>query len=522
MARVLVPEKLSEAGLAVLREAGHEVDVQLDLSDDQLLAAITGAQALIVRSATIVHSELLKSGSDLVVVGRAGVGLDNIDVAAATSQGVMVCNAPQSNVVSAAEHAVALMFALARNIPQAHAALAEGRWERSSWSGVEVLDKTIGVIGLGRVGRLVAERLLNFGVRLVAYDPYVTAEAARELNVEMLELDELLACSDFLTVHLPKNPETIGLLNYERLSLCKHGARIVNTARGGIIVEDDLARLLDEGVIAGAALDVFDKEPTTVSPLFGRSNVVVTPHLGASTAEAQHKAGLTIAEQVVLALEGEFVPFAVNIAADQASDAMRPYLPIGERLGTFLSCLVDAPPDDLEIRVSGDLANYDRRILLLSVLRGVLSKFASKPVTFVNANTVADELGVLVRDFVSHDAGQFRGLVEVRGGGHSVAGTLTRNGKEPRIVQIDDHSIEVPLSKHLIVFTNDDCPGIIGAVGTVFGNALVNISFMGLGRDVDGENALMALAVDTEPQASLLSDLKKLSGVQSVSSVFLG
>ncbi len=302
MARVLVTEEIADGGLQLLRDKGHVVDVQLGLSPSELLEVVPGAHALVIRSATKVTAEVLQAGADLIVVGRAGIGLDNVDVEAATRRGVMVVNAPQSNVLSAAEHTLALLLAQARNIPQAHAALKAGRWERSRWEGVELNDKVLGVVGLGRVGKLVAQRALSFGMRLLAYDPFVSPDRGRQMSVDLVPLAKLMAESDFITIHLPKTAETVGLLDREMLGLAKRGVRIVNTARGGIIDEEALAWAITEGIVGGAALDVFAEEPTTSSPLFELDSVVVTPHLGASTREAQDKAGDTIAEQVMLAL----------------------------------------------------------------------------------------------------------------------------------------------------------------------------------------------------------------------------
>ncbi|HLX77483.1 MAG TPA: hydroxyacid dehydrogenase, partial [Acidimicrobiales bacterium] len=318
MARILVTEALSSRGLEAMAAAGHEVDVRLDLSHDDLVEAIGGASALVIRSATRVDHEVIGAGTDLVVIGRAGVGLDNVDVATATKRGVMVVNAPESNILSAAELTMALLLAQARNIPQAHAALTEGRWERSRWEGIELHGKTLGVVGLGRVGALVAQRASAFGMHIVAYDPYVAPERARRMGVELSSIDELVARSDFITIHLPKTQETIGLFGKELLSKAKPGVRIVNAARGGIVDEEALAEAIRSGQVAGAALDVFATEPTTQSPLFELPTVVVTPHLGASTGEAQDKAGEQIAEQVLLALAGDFVPYAVNIEAGPA------------------------------------------------------------------------------------------------------------------------------------------------------------------------------------------------------------
>src|ERR1700730_10015638 len=326
MGRVLVTEKLAQPGLDLMAEAGHEVHVQLGLSPEQLVGAIVGAHALVIRSATSVTAEVLAAGTELVVVGRAGIGLDNVDVAAATERGVMVVNAPQSNILSAAEQAMALLLAQARNIPQAHAALVAGKWERSKWEGVELHGKTLGVVGLGRVGALVAQRAMAFGMHLVAYDPYVSADRAKHMGVELMGIEELVAEADFVTIHLPKTPDTIGLFGRDLLAKAKPGLRIINTARGGIVDEDALAEAIKDGQIQGAGLDVFAKEPTTESPLFELPSVIVAPHLGASTAEAQDKAGVTIAEQVILALNGDFVPFAVNVAATDVSETVRPFM----------------------------------------------------------------------------------------------------------------------------------------------------------------------------------------------------
>ena len=331
MARILVTEEIADGGLERLRQAGHTVDIQLDLSHEQLLSAVKGAHALIIRSATDVNAEVLEAGADLVVVGRAGVGLDNVDVDTATRRGVMVCNAPESNIVSAAEQTMALLLSVARNVPQAHAALVQGRWERSKWEGVELLDKTLGIVGLGRIGKLVATRAAAFGMRIVAFDPYISAERARQLNIEIMPLDQLVAESDFLTVHLPKNKETIGIIGREMFLKAKPELRVINVARGGIIDEEALATAVKEGLIAGAALDVFTKEPMTESPLFSIPQIVVNPHLGASTREAQDKAGDVIADMVQLALAGDFVPFAVNIDASDANETLRPFLPLAER-----------------------------------------------------------------------------------------------------------------------------------------------------------------------------------------------
>jgi D-3-phosphoglycerate dehydrogenase len=498
MARILVTEQIADGGLDQLRAAGHDVDVQLAPSPDQLLELVKGAHALIIRSATTVTAEVLAAGSELVVVGRAGIGLDNVDVPAATAQGVMVVNAPQSNVLSAAEHTMAMLLAQARNIPQAHAALVAGRWERSKWNGVELSDKTLGIIGLGRIGKLVAQRALAFGMRLVAYDPFVSAERARQLSVELMDLDTLLSVSDFATIHVVKTPETIGLINAERLAVAKPGLRIVNVGRGGIIDEDALAAAIASGHIGGAALDVFTKEPTTESPLFELDSVVVTPHLGASTVEAQDKAGDTIAEQVGLALAGDFVPFAVNVSAAEASETVRPFLPMAERIGELFAAFGAASVDTIEIEYQGQLADYDTRILSLSLLKGFFGRVSDEPVSYVNAPKLAEERGIAVRESKTTTAHDFVNLITVRAAGHALAGTLVGLRGEPRIVMVDDHLVDVPPAKHMMIVRNDDRPGVIGLVGSVLGEAGLNIADMDVGQSPDGVAALMVIST-TEP-----------------------
>jgi D-3-phosphoglycerate dehydrogenase len=516
VARVLVTEEIAEGGLDRLRGAGHDVDVLLGLSPEDLLGAVRGANALIVRSATKVTDAVLDAAGELVVVGRAGIGVDNVDVLAATRRGVMVVNAPQSNILSAAEHTIALLLAQARNIPQAHAALKQGKWERSRWEGVELHGKTLGVVGLGRVGALVAQRALSFGMRLAAYDPYVSAERARQMGVDLMTLDELVRTADFLTVHLPKTPETVGIIGKDLLAQAKPGLRLVNTARGGIVDEQALAMAVQEGIVAGAGLDVFSEEPMTASPLFELDTVVVTPHLGASTREAQDKAGDTIAEMVLLALGGDFVPFAVNVSATEASETVRPFLPLAERLGSVFSSLSEGLPGSLEVTYEGQLADYDTRILTLAVLKGLLRAGSEEPVSYVNAPQLAEERGVEVRETTSSAARDYVNLVSLRGGEHAVAGTLAGKRGEPRIVMVDDHTTDVPPGHHMLVIRNDDTPGMIGTVGTILGRAQVNISDMDVGKSPTGEAALMVLTVDTPVPLEVIDELRASPGITRV------
>ncbi len=516
MARVLITEKLAERGLTLLSQAGHDVDVQLELSPEALNQTLPGAHALIVRSATQVTAEALEAGVDLAVVGRAGIGLDNVDVDAATRRGVMVVNAPQSNILSAAEHAMALLLAQARNIPQAHASLVAGKWERSKWEGVELHGKTLGVVGLGRIGALVAQRALAFGMRLCAYDPYVSADRARHMGVELMPLDELVAEADFITIHLPKTPETALLFGRDLLAKAKPGLRIVNAARGGIVDEEALAEALRDGRLGGAAFDVFATEPCTDSPLFGLPHVVVTPHLGASTAEAQDKAGVTIAEQVILALAGDFVPFAVNVAATEVSEAVRPFLPLAEQLGRCFACLNDGLPDRLEVEYQGGLAGATTAILTLAVLKGVFAAGTEEPVSYVNAPQLAEERGLEIREVTTATTRDYVNLITLRSTDHSLAGTLSGPRSEPRIVLVDDHTVEVPPSEHMLVVRNDDRPGMIGVVGVVLGEAGVSISSMAVGPSRAANTALMVLSTDRSVPDDAFARLRASDGILDI------
>jgi D-3-phosphoglycerate dehydrogenase / 2-oxoglutarate reductase len=519
MSRILVTEELSPRGVEVLAAAGHQVDVRLGLSPDDLVEAVRGAAALVVRSATNVDEAVLQAGRELVVVGRAGVGLDNVDVAAATRRGVMVVNAPESNIISAAEHTMALLLALARNIPQAQAALVAGRWERSRFAGVELYGKTLGVVGLGRVGTLVAERAAAFGMHLLAYDPYLAADRAKRLGVELTSLEDLVARADFITIHLPKTPETIGLLNKDLLALAKPGVRIINAARGGIVDEEALAEAIRSGTVAGAALDVFASEPTTTSPLFELDSVVVTPHLGASTNEAQDKAGEQIAEQVLLALSGDFVPNAVNIEAKAVSDTVRPYVEIAEFLGTFLAGLEGGLPSELTVEYRGALAGEEVSLLGLAALKGLFFAGTEEPVSYVNAPRLAEERGLAVRAVHTSSSPDRVNVMRVSSRKHAVAGALVAGSA--RIVEVDDHDVEIPPADVMIVVRNDDRPGVIGSVGTVIGSAGVSIANMAVGQTVGAGTALMVLTTDRVVSAPVLGALRAASGILDVYQVIL-
>jgi D-3-phosphoglycerate dehydrogenase len=519
MARILVTEKIADGGLQRLRDAGHDVDVQLGLTPGELVGAVPGAAALIIRSATQVTDEVLEAGTELVVVGRAGIGLDNVDVEVATARGVMVVNAPQSNILSTAEHTMAMLLAQARNVPQAHAALVEGRWERSKWEGVELAGKTLGVVGLGRIGKLVAQRAHAFGMKLVAHDPFVSPERAKELGIDLMPLERLVEVADFVTLHVTKTPETVGLIDKDLLASAKPGIRIVNVARGGIVDEDALAEAIRIGHVGGAAIDVFSTEPMTDSPLYELPQVVVTPHLGASTREAQDKAGDTIAEQVGLALAGEFVPFAVNVSAAEATETVRHFLPLAERLGQIYTALAEAVPRTLEVEYAGQIADSDTRILTLSVLKGVFGGVTDEPVSYVNAPRIAAERGVEVRDTSTATAHDYVNLISIIGGGHAIGGTLVGLRGEPRVVMLDGHTIDLPPASHMLVVRNDDTPGMIAFVAGALADAGINIDDMHLGRSPRGEAALQVLATDRSVPAEVQDVIRVGAGIVSVRAV---
>ena len=519
--RIVIAEEIADAGLDRLRSAGFIVDVQLNKSAGELHAILDGAHALIVRSATMVDAAMLAAGKQLVVVARAGVGLDNIDVEAATKEGVMVVNAPQSNVLSAAEHTMALILSIARNVPQAHSALTAGRWERSKWEGIELAGKTLGILGLGRIGTLVAQRARAFDMRLVAYDPYVSAERGRELGVEMTTLERVVEQADVLTIHLPKNKETTGIINADMLKRAKRSLRIVNVARGGIADEADLAEALRNGTIAGAALDVFTKEPVTDSPLFGLGNIVVTPHLGASTREAQDRAGEVVADMVQLALNGDFVPFAVNLEAGDANETLKPFVPLADRIGRVFASLIESTPSTIEISTTGEIGGYDPGLITISALKGMLSVWSTDQVSLVNAPSMARNLNITVESVASTTTTHrdYVNLITLRSGDRNISATLTGRRREARIVMIDHHLTDIPPSEHMLVVKNDDQPGAIGRVATALGNAGINIANMDVGSSETAGSALMCIATTTAVPLDVLQHLRTLEGISSVVSV---
>ncbi len=522
---VLIAEELSPATIEAL---GLDFEVRHCDGADRpaLLRAIVDADALLVRSATRVDAEAFAAAARLRVVARAGVGLDNVDVRAATQAGVMVVNAPMSNIISAAELAVGLLIAAARHIPAAGAALKRGQWQRSKFTGIELYEKTAGIVGLGRVGVLVAHRLAAFGMHVIAYDPYVAPARAAQLGVRLVPLDELLASSDAISVHLPKTPETVGLIGPDQFALVKPTVIVVNAARGGIVDEHALYVALKESRVGAAGLDVFDSEPCTDSPLFEFDQVVATPHLGASTAEAQEKAGIAVARSVRLALAGELVPDAVNVQGGVIAEDVRPGIPLAEKLGRVFTGLAGTSPAQLDVEIRGEITAHDVRVLELAALKGLFQDVVQDAVSYVNAPLIAAERGVSVRLTTDPDSPDFRNLVTLRGcladGSQvSVSGTLTGPRQVEKLVEIDGFELEVELSDHMAVFRYEDRPGIVGTVGQLLGGAGVNIAGMQVSRDRKGGHALVAMAVDGAIPAELLDEIVSAIGAASARQVDL-
>ena len=508
---VLIAEELSPA---TIEELGPDFEIRhCDGADrSELLAALPAAAALLVRSATQVDAEALAAAPRLKVVARAGVGLDNVDVRAATQSGVMVVNAPTSNIVSAAELAVALMLAAARHVSPAHAALRQGEWKRSKYTGIELYEKTVGIVGLGRIGVLVAQRLSAFGMNVIAYDPYVQAGRAAQMGVRLVDLDTLLDESDFMSVHLPKTPETAGLIGDAELHKVRPHLVLVNAARGGIVDEAALYAALKEGRLAAAGLDVFASEPCTDSPLFELDNVVATPHLGASTDEAQEKAGVAVARSVRLALSGELVPDAVNVQGGVIAEEVRPGIPLTEKLGRIFTALAGEVAQQVDVEVRGEITDFDVKVLELAALKGVFTDVVEDQVSYVNAPLLAAERGTAVRLVTEPESTDHRNLITIRGtmadGSQvSVSGTLVGIHQRERLVEVNGFDVDLVPTDHLAFFMYADRPGMVGTVGGILGAAGVNIAGMQVARDAKGGHALVALSVDSAIPADTLLEI---------------
>ncbi len=538
-AKILVKEKIADSGIELLRE-NFDVDVLTDMDDDQLSKEIGKYDAIIIRSATKLTADLIDKADQLKAIGRAGIGVDNIDIDAATKRGIVVANAPESNMVAAAEHTLALILAQCRNIPQAHASLSSGKWERSKFGGVEIFEKTLGVIGFGRIGQLVSKRALGFGMNVVALDPYVAEERYRELGVEQAEsLDEIYEKSDIITLHLPKTPETTEIINEKSLAKMRDGVRIVNAARGVLIDHDALQKALESGKVAAASLDVFPEEPCTDLPLFKLENVVVTPHLGASTTEAQDRAGVITAEQVAAALEGRYVSNAVNIPSIKAEDmdVLSPFIELCRNLGRLGTELTSsASIDHIGVELRGEISAHDTKLLTVSAVQGAFTGKVEENVNLVNAESIAEERGIGISEYKDAESFDFNNLILVKvkskGSTVTVGGTTFGPRNLPHLVYAYGQSFNLELAEHMAFFRYSDRPGMVGKIGTILGEHEINIASTAVGRDHEadlGEDsgdggerlAAMALTVDTAVPEKVMEQILALDGFREGHAVAL-
>jgi len=524
--KVLIAEELSPATLDALGPEFEIINCDGANRSELLACLSSGVDAVLIRSATKMDSEAISAAKGLKVIARAGVGLDNVDIPAATAAGVMVVNAPTSNIVSAAELAIALLLASARHLSPAHAALKGGKWARSKYTGAELFEKTLGVVGFGRIGQLVAHRMQAFGMKVIAYDPYLQPAKAAALGVDLVSLDDLLANSDFITIHLPKTKETANLIGDAALSKVKPTVRIINAARGGVLDEAALYKAINEGRVAGAGLDVFATEPCTDSPLFTLDQVVATPHLGASTDEAQERAGIAVAVSVRKALSGELVPDAVNVKGGEIHEEIRPTLPLVEKMAQIATGLEAELPVSIEITVKGEVSIYDSSILATSALKGALIAIGTEDATYVNSPNLAQEKGMSATVSSETECEDYRSMISLRaafsnGSRVEVDATLMGIRKVEKIIRINKFDIELPPSDHLLFLIYEDRPGVVGSVGNILGAAKINIANMQVARDKAGGEALMALTVDSAIPIEFTEKIAKEVGARVSRSVSL-
>lgn len=516
--KVLVSDQVSQSGVELLQKE-FTVDVKVKLDPAELIKIIPDYDALVVRSETKVTKEVLAAATKLKVIGRAGVGVDNIDVEAATKQGVIVLNAPEGNTIAATEHTMAMMLALARNIPQAHASMKSKEWKRSQFMGVEMRGKTLGILGLGRIGTGVAKRALAMEMKVMAYDPFMNAERAEELGIVVAEIDEILAKADFITLHLPKTPQTINMLNKESFAKMKKGVRIVNCARGGVINEADLAEALKNGTVAGAAIDVFSKEPAGPdNPLLDAENIVLTPHLGASTVEAQVGVAVDVAEGILKALKGEPVTTAVNMAPipSHVLETIKPYLNLAEKMGCLAVHLAEGRINGVDVEYNGEISEVDTKMLTTGIIKGMLNPILQEKINYVNAPGLAKARGIKIKEVKSKEIANFADLITVRvhtdKGIKSVAGTLFGR-EEERIVKINGFRVDVDPNGWLLIGPHSNRPGIVGKIGTVLGEENINIAGMQVGRtEIAGTN-IMVVNVDSDVPTPVMLKIKAIDGV---------
>jgi len=523
MPKVLISDKMSPLAAEIFKERGVEVDVKPGMTPEELIACIGEYDGLAIRSSTKVTSKILEAAKNLKVIGRAGIGVDNIDVPAATSQGVVVMNTPFGNSITTAEHAIAMILSLSRQIPLANASTHDGKWEKSRFMGVELMGKVLGIIGCGNIGAVVADRAQGLKMRVVAYDPYLSPERASDLGVEKVDLDGLFARSDFISMHTPLTDATRDIINAEALEKMKPGVRIVNCARGGLIVEEDLKVALESGKVAAAGLDVFAQEPATENILFGMENVVATPHLGASTTEAQEKVAVQVAEQLADYLVSGAVTNALNMASVTAEEAprLRPYMKLAEQLGSFAGQVTDTGLKAVTIEYEGHAAELNIRPLTSIVVQGLLAPLMES-VNMVNAPVIAKERDIDITEVKHERASAYQTMikltVETEAQTRSVAGTLFA-GAHPRIVEIKDIPIDAELGPNMLFITNQDKPGFIGALGTILGDSEINIATFHLGRAVQGGDAIALIEIDNEPGAEVIDEICKLPQVLKVKSL---
>ncbi|MBI4697910.1 MAG: phosphoglycerate dehydrogenase [Nitrospirae bacterium] len=524
--KVLVSDSISANGVDILKKAGLEVDVKTGLPPDELKKIIGEYDGLIVRSATKATAEIIGAARNLKVIGRAGSGLDNVDKAAATKSGIVVMNTPGGNTVTTAEHTMALLLSMARQIPQATASMKAGKWEKKKFMGVEMYNKALGIIGLGNIGSHVAKMAIGMGMNVITYDPYLSEEKARSLGVKVVDLDEVITRSDFITLHIPMTGETKNLINAERISRMKNGVRIVNASRGSIVDEKALHDALKSGKVAAAALDVFEKEPPEGSPLIGLENFICTPHLGASTEDAQENVAVAISEQIVDYLVHGTIRNAVNfpsLSAD-ALTLIQPYINLAERMGTFLAQNFDRGLEQIVIEYRGEVAKLNYTTITIAVLKGILSPILLETVNFVNAPVIAKERGIEVKEITTGEAGDYHSMlvIRVKSGAHesSVAGIL--HGKTyPRITAVDNFAVEIVPEGEMLVMENNDKPGVIGGICTVLGKNNINIARMQFGRESQGGRSISVVSVDAPVSREMLAELKKLPNILSVKQIHL-
>lgn len=524
--KVLVSDSISDNGVEILRKAGLEVDVKTGLKPDELKACIGQYHGLIVRSATKATAEIIGAANNLKVIGRAGSGLDNVDRIAASKKGIVVMNTPGGNTITTAEHAVAMMFSLARQIPEATASMKAGKWDKKRFMGVELFRKTLGIIGIGNIGKEVAKRSLGLGMTVIGYDPYLSEENAKEIGIEKVELSELFRRSDFITIHTPITAETKNLINSKAIRMMKDGVRIINCARGGIVNEADLYEALKSGKVASAALDVFEKEPPDDSPLLTLDNVVCTPHLGASTEEAQENVAIAIAEQVAEYLTKGTIRNAVNFPSVPAEQLpkLQPYLTLAEKIGGFASQVFEGGVSEITIEYRGEASELNTPPVTIAAIKGFLTPILEETVNFVNATIIAKERGIEVKETKSSDAGDYQSMLVFRikadGRENYIAGTLFSR-KDPRIVKIDNFPVEVTPEGTMLFIYNNDRPGVIGNIGSYLGKCSINVARMQFGRESAGGRAISVVSIDTPVTKAQLEDIRKMPNILSVKVVNL-